>query len=207
MSDAPHLIEATSGPSKTLADDTLRIPLTVGATHAQAAFALFKSRGTAMALALLEDGAEATPAASAGVQVMGKGALRLFADIEPRHAGEAFRRFGDPGTPLALAALKPDHVREREQRQPAAMTPTRLAVQWCADERFRRWLAGAYTVEWSGAADAQDATVRAAEVLRLVCGIETRRELDTDVAARARFDNYMRRPFAAWLQQQPGEAP
>lgn len=42
----------------------------------------------------------------------------------------------------------------------------------------------------------------AAELIRLACGIESRRELNTDAGAVVRFNRFIREPFRAWRQQQ-----
>ncbi|ORC44428.1 hypothetical protein B2G74_32970 [Burkholderia sp. A27] len=42
----------------------------------------------------------------------------------------------------------------------------------------------------------------AAEIIRTVCGIDSRRALATDKAAAERFHNLLRRPFVEWRSQQ-----
>lgn len=58
MDDAPTIIEASSVKCSTLVDGTLRIVVSVEPDKALAAFTLFRSPGTAMALAALKPEAE-----------------------------------------------------------------------------------------------------------------------------------------------------
>jgi hypothetical protein len=214
VSEADSLIEATSGTAKTLADDTLRLPVEIAATHAQTAFSLFKSRGTAVALFALGGDSEAIEAATASVQIMAKGHLRLFVDIEPRNAGPAFTAFGTPGTSLALAAIKPEHLRQRvaeaEQRKQQRMetrggSKAALAAQWCNDPQFQAWLQSnegtsqfwERAFEHSGPGP-RNRTEVAAEVIRRVCGIPSRAALDSEPEAWAVFDAEIRKPFMYW---------
>jgi hypothetical protein len=202
-----------------MADDTLRLQLSVPKEHAQAAFQLFKARGTQMALAPLEGHVEAIEAASASVQTMAGGNLRLFVDVEPRHAGAAFERFGSQGTSLALAAIKPEHLRQRvaeaEQRKQQRMetrggSKAALAAQWCNDPQFQTWLQCEPTTDpvWLWALDQSGPGPRnvseiAAMVVREICGIESRSHLDADARAWECFNKRIRQPFMAWKGQQP----
>ena len=72
------VIEASSVKVATMADGTLRITADIEPRHAQAAFALFGSPGTPMALAALKVG---IPAAADPVQEVKGGALAKSAGI------------------------------------------------------------------------------------------------------------------------------
>lgn len=52
--------------------------------------------------------------------------------------------------------------------------------------------------EWLSASGAVYDETMAAEFIRIVCEIESRRELATDTAAQARFHQHVRLPFMAW---------
>lgn len=209
MSDADSLIPATSGPARTMADDTLRLQLSVGKEHAQDAFRLFKARGTPMVLTPLGGEGEAIEAASASLQTMAGGNLRLFVDIEPRHAGAAFEHFGDQGASVALAALKTASQREREQRQRMETRgggKAALAAQWCNDQQFWKWMIRTFTGDWQRIVDATPglpASEAAANLIRALCGIQSRAELDHSAEAWGRFNERIRVPFMAWREQQP----
>lgn len=47
-------------------------------------------------------------ASSVRLSTLVDGTLRLVVEIEPAKAVDAFRLFREPGTPMALAALKPN---------------------------------------------------------------------------------------------------
>ena len=68
-----------------------------------------------------------------------------------------------------------------------------LAVRWCRDPMFLGWL---------GLPD----EAAAKRHMQEVCGIESRRELDTNVYAAEHFHNAYRKRFQAYLQER-GEVP
>jgi hypothetical protein len=211
MSDTPAGVVATSGPVRTREDNTLRLQLAIDPALAKIAFRLFGQRGTAVALALLgKPEVPAVEAASAAVETMAKGVMRLFVDVEPRNAARAFELFGEQGTLMALAALTPEHLREREREkqqrlEARGLRPAYLAVQWCNDGAFVLWLAGAYPDAFRCAQESSPdgkGSDWAADCIRQVCDLTSRGQLDTDADARSRFDRNIRRPFVAWQQAQ-----
>jgi hypothetical protein len=71
-----------------------------------------------------------------------------------------------------------------------------LAGMLPRDPKFREWVSQ-YTVP------PQDVSVdQAAEFIRVVCQIDSRRVLADDGAAEQRFHEYLRRPFVAWRGKQ-----
>ena len=214
MSDTDSIIPALSGQARTREDNTLRLQLAIDPAMAKPAFRLFGKRGTWMALAVMgKPDVPAVEGASAAVETMARGVMRLFVDIEPRDAARAFELFGAQGTLMALAAIKPEHLRQREREkqqrlEARGMRPAYLAVQWCKDQSFQRWMQthAELGVVWNAKALARSAPVGAADVARdvllHVCGIESRAQLDQDADARSRFDRMIRRPFMAWQQAQ-----
>lgn len=135
----------------------------------------------------------AIEASSVGVRTMADGTLRLSLDIVPRHAQAAFALFGAPGTPMALAALK---VASSEP-QPEAPKGGTLA-QWvalrCQEPAFQAWLMAEYPARWLDAV-ADDPEERAANVVRSICGVKTRAELDSNATAAARLHAHIRTPY------------
>jgi hypothetical protein len=90
-----------------------------------------------------------------------------------------------PASPTPAPAPRASATRER-------MAPLcEWAVMICRDQQFRRWALGA------GATEDQ---VKA-HILTL-CGIESRKELDTDPAAAKKLHDLVRKPYAAWLERQ-----
>lgn len=67
------------------------------------------------------------------------------------------------------------------------------------DAQFREWV--------GGFVNGDPVTVdQAAEFVRIVCKVESRRDLATDVHAADRFNHFLRRPFCAWRDQQQRRA-
>jgi len=63
--------------------------------------------------------------------------------------------------------------------------------------QFRQFV-GQYTVP-----ACEEVTIeQAAQFIRTVCEIESRRELATDTEAQQRFHRFLRKPFLAWREQQ-----
>lgn len=69
-----------------------------------------------------------------------------------------------------------------------------LAVQWCKDPQFLKWLNLTHG-NFSGEADAKS------YILQL-CHIRSRKELNTDVAAAVSFQAKIREPYMDWLGEQ-----
>ncbi|MCX4139385.1 hypothetical protein M0D68_14415 [Paraburkholderia sp. SEWSISQ10-3 4] len=63
------------------------------------------------------------------------------------------------------------------------------------DPKFREWLSSETQVE-------QLTADEAAEIIRTVCKIDSRRVLATDEVAATRFHNLVRRPFIKWRSKQ-----
>ena len=137
--------------------------------------------------------------ASVSVKTMADGTLRLAIDIEPRNAQAAFMLFGAPGRAVALAALKDGAaaVHEPTAEKPKGGEWAKLAGMWCDDQDFWRW-ASSNPIDgemWTIASSA-----KAAEMIRDVCAIASRAELDHDTDALGSFNRYIRYPFMKWMQ-------
>ncbi|MBR8350291.1 hypothetical protein KDX21_06855 [Burkholderia cenocepacia] len=64
------------------------------------------------------------------------------------------------------------------------------------DPQFREWVA-----QWMVPPREVDVDT-AADFIRTVCEIDSRKALATDSAAEQRFHQFLRRPFVAWRDQQ-----
>lgn len=124
------------------------------------------------------------------------GTLVLQVEIEPRHAQAALSLFSMPGTPMALAALKTAAQQEPEPEKPVRAKGGLLS-QWaalrCQEPAFQTWISRTYSGEWNMCEGTP--TERAAEVLRHVCEIDSRAELDNDDAAAELFHTAIRGPW------------
>jgi hypothetical protein len=75
---------------------------------------------------------------------------------------------------------------------------TGLSVRWCQDSHFHDWLAINHPAEWHTASAEREKTWqgRCAVVVKMLCGVESRKQLDTDPFAREEFDRLIRLPYA-----------
>lgn len=150
-------------------------------------------------------------AASVACKTMADGTLRVTFDVEPRHAQAAFALFGPPGSPCALARLQPaqEPVPETEQPKPERMGPLcEWAVYRCKDRQFQYWIRPVYDRVMGGngsswgdvtPADVGGIEAYAAHAIKVICDISTRKELDSDMAAGARFKENVMEPYRKWL--------
>jgi hypothetical protein len=124
-------------------------------------------------------------------QTMADGTLRLIVDVEPRDAVAAFGLFGQPGTAMALAALKPVATPEPEPEKPKGGYISKWLALRCQEADFWRFLGEHLTVHVRSSADA-------ATFVRDVCGVSSRAEIDHDKMAKVRFDTLIRAPYQKW---------
>jgi hypothetical protein len=132
---------------------------------------------------------------------MADGSLRIEVEVEPQDAQQAFALFGRPGAPMALAALAVGHaaVKEPEPLQQSEKPKGGARSQWvamrCNEPAFQQWLCRAFPLDWQRL-PSETASGVAANVVRKVCGIESRAELDSSPAAARYFDELIRAPYA-----------
>jgi hypothetical protein len=213
---------------ETTGDSTLRLHILIDAAMAADAVELFGATGTAIAMKVLgrpED--EAIEGAT--YRARGKSNMTLLVDVPPYRDSEgrlltkrAMQQFFRPpsgmsGKPekvlLALAAIKPEHLRRRQQEQDQRLEArglrlTALAVQWCRASDFQQWLREAPEMRASveAACDGQPVLTAedlAARAMRHAAGVDSRSQLDTDPDARSRFLRNVRDPFMRWKERRP----
>lgn len=109
-----------------------------------------------------------------------------------------FVEIGDDERPVQ----QPGTIAEAEKQAPKAKKDplgalSKWAVMRCQDEHFQAWVSENFPDEWSVHANHMDSKE---EVCKLVicgmCGISSRKELDTNEVARAIFDELIRHPYA-----------
>lgn len=131
------------------------------------------------------------------------GTIVLSVEIEPRNAAAALALFGMPGTPIAIAALQVGYAAVGEpiiksypekdnSEKPKGGPLARLAGIWCNDPEFWKWLE-------TDPDNACHSAQGAAHCLYVICGIESRVELDNDPAAAERFHRLIRGPYSRHL--------
>lgn len=139
------------------------------------------------------------------------GTLVLQVEIEPRHARAALELFGMPGTPMALAALKINGADSESKSAQAGSTvasgqyesapplkegPRRKLgpiCEWlvmrCKEDAFQDWVA-------RQGPDGEISESTASAWCRRVCCVTSRKEIDGNADAEARFESLIRKPWA-----------
>lgn len=135
------------------------------------------------------------------------GTLRVQIDIDPPHRAAFLTLFSEIDCRVALARMQPEHVVRgggnaapagEPDAAPATVSLCALACMWCRDPAFQAWLELVYPQEWSEADTAGDGPERVAgRVVRRVCGVASRKELDTNQEAARDFDALIREPWMA----------
>ena len=138
-------------------------------------------------------------ASSVGVKTMADGTLRLSVDIEPRFARDAFALFGSPGTPMALAALQ-SMPHEPETPKPKGGQIAQWLGIRCQEPEFQQWLADTFPLQHENAIGNTESQ-RAGSVIRAVCSVESRAELDSSQNAAKAFHDLIRKPYMAAKEQ------
>jgi hypothetical protein len=137
----------------------------------------------------------ALEASSVRCKTLADGSLDVTLRIEPRDALAAFTLLREPGTPVAIAALKTAEQAQAERAKGGT------AAKWlgmrCGEPEFREWLANTFGRAWMAADYVDSVAEQSALVVRSVCGVKSRAEIDNDPAAMERFDRLIRRP---WLE-------
>jgi hypothetical protein len=72
-----------------------------------------------------------------------------------------------------------------------------LACIWCKDPLFQQWVSCEFAPDEGPSVPLSEAG--AAAVVRRVCGVASRKELDTNTEAKALFDREIRDPYRGWL--------
>ncbi len=138
----------------------------------------------------------AIAASSVRISTLVDGTLRLVCDVEPKDAQACFALFASPGTPMALAALKPAGSKPEKQDKPKMGPLCSWAVMRCKEPKFREWISIR-----AGEPDMDEE--RAAQIIRATCNVESRTELDTDKGASFTFLEKVMKPYGAWLEKNP----
>lgn len=128
------------------------------------------------------------------------GTVRYVIDIGPQHAIDAAELFGMPGSPVALARLTQEAAQASAQAETIAKGErvtglALLAVQWCKDPEFWKFLNHLYDFEV--ATNEQQARDTVCEIL----GIESRREIEEKPGVAAQFNQEIRGPYMLWRQE------
>ncbi len=129
-----------------------------------------------------------------------------IADDETPSPAPAPRSYADSYVDLQNPGRSSEDVRrevqQRERRQ--RMAPLcEWAVMRCAEKPFQRWcndMMMAGRVPPAGREMTEEQYAK--HVICHLCGIESRKDLDTTPHAARRLHDLVRKPYAAWLEQQ-----
>jgi hypothetical protein len=125
------------------------------------------------------------------------GTLRVQIDVDPDSRRDFLRLFPDIDMRVAIAPLKGDAADDATKGGAIA----KLAGILCGDNDFRMWLQSVAPREALALGlkvSADDPAERAAVVVRCMCGVISRAELDHDSAAAERFHERIRKPWLAF---------
>lgn len=145
---------------------------------------------------------DAIEAVSRTVKTMSDGTLRLTVDISPIHAQDAFKLFGSPDVPMALARLTIEASKERAQAEMVEDKPKGgFLSQWlamrCNEPEFWEFVNSVFNLGFFNlqAEDSRSCDISVKHILE----IDSKADLDHDKEAEARFHELIRIPYAKWL--------
>lgn len=82
----------------------------------------------------------------------------------------------------------------------ARLSVVQIAGMLARDPQFQQWVA-----QWMVPPRAVG-TEDAAQFIRMVCEVTSRRDLATNAGAAHRFNNFIRKPFVDWRERQEAHA-
>jgi len=162
----------------------------------------------------------AVPASTVSLKTMADGTLRISFDVEPGQAQDAFKLFAAPGTQVAIAALKDGSFLEQSKEVDRGLNiglgatiniaepkpreqlgdACYRTVLWCNEPSFWNFVNGAI---FTNDADVLfvDSVVTAADAVKNICKVYSRKELDTDPEANKTWHREIRQPYADYLKR------
>jgi hypothetical protein len=127
---------------------------------------------------------------------MADGTLRMTFDIEPAQAKDAFSLFSAPGTPVAIAALKQGYAAKSDE--PEQKSPLGPLAKWlvcrCNEPEFMAFLHNEFNL-----LEPVKNSVDAAEIVKDLLGVESRKDVDGNKIAETRCATLLRGPYSRWL--------
>lgn len=128
-------------------------------------------------------------------QELADGTLRVMIDIDPRFKADFHRLFPQIDTPVAIAPLVAHFERIEEEEKQKGGPLCRLACIWCKDADFHQWFTNRFDFM-----DPVTTEEEAAEGLKELLRINSRKELDNNPDAAEQFQTMIRSPFMAWMK-------
>lgn len=122
--------------------------------------------------------------------------LERFIGCENKRYMAVLMEIADDETPAPAPSPAAPKV-QRERMAPLC----EWAVMRCGELEFQRWACQTHPSVW-GWSNIVNPADAARYVIVTLCGIESRKELDTNPEAAKRLHERVRKPYAAWLAQQ-----
>jgi hypothetical protein len=129
----------------------------------------------------------AVSAAAVSFRTLADGSARVTIDFEPQDVPAAFAMLGKPGQPIAVAALREGFAAASDKPSVKPGPLCLEAVRFCQMPEFQDWL----KVTEEGAN----------QWVRQVCGVSTRKDLDSLAEAGARYREHVRIPFMKYMRE------
>lgn len=124
------------------------------------------------------------------------GTLRVQIDVDPECKPDFLRLFREIDTRVAIAPLKANAKAIPDSDAPKGGALAKLAGILCADPDFQLWLENSIPRLPEGVGG-EEGSERAAVIVRHVCGVKSRAELDHNPQAAVIFHEQIRKP---WLE-------
>jgi hypothetical protein len=117
--------------------------------------------------------------------------LELFVGCEGKRYMAVLVEIMDDETPAQERKTEP----LQQSDKPKGGARSQWVAMRCNEPAFQQWLCRAFPLDWRRL-PSETASGVAANVVRKVCGIESRAELDANPAAAKYFDELIRAPYA-----------
>jgi hypothetical protein len=133
------------------------------------------------------------------------GTIRVSVDVDPQYRRAFFELFPDIDTPIALAPLADDFEHPEPGTDSAVVEAAKAAVKGgelaklsgilCSDPEFQDWMIDRAGMTVLCPEIDREETVAA--LIREMCGVKSRAELDHNAAAAKIFHDQIRKPWAS----------
>lgn len=121
-------------------------------------------------------------------------ALQSFIGLEGKRFMAVLVQIGDDEQPVSANPLiQKESANSRSAREPLGDLCWR-AVQWCKEPEFQAWVAGQLHCHHMAVGEAQ-----ARDYILFKCGVESRKELDSNKDAASKFHAMIRGPYQKHL--------
>lgn len=131
------------------------------------------------------------------------GTIRVQVDIDPQYRKTFFEMFSEIDMKVALAPLRSE-AEVIVEGKPKGGDLAQLAGQLCSDEKFQDWIivnanpdSLGVRIGTGGVVDTLTKEEQATHLVRGMCGVKSRAELDHNHDAGRKFHELVRKPWHA----------